>query len=259
MRIATFNCNSVRRRIGTVLAWLEHYQPDLLALQETKCTDRDFPADAFMMAGWQVAFRGEKSYNGVAMVTRRPPDKVSFGLQDGDNGASETRFAHATIGGTHILNAYVPQGQDLESPKFQFKLEWLRRVKTYLASHFDADRDRVVWVGDLNVAPTPDDVHSPKTIWPHVCFCEAVAAEFAHVVDWGLVDIFRKHLPAPGNFTFWDYRVAHAVQRNMGWRIDHILATRAVAGRSAGCAVDTAPRRGENPSDHTFVYADFDL
>lgn len=258
MRIATFNCNSVRKRLPTILDWLEKNDPDLLALQETKCTDKDFPADAFLVAGWNVVFRGEKSYNGVAMITRRRPDEISFGLGD-DDGQSETRFAHVTLDDVHVLNTYVPQGSELDSPKFQFKLEWFKRVRRYLDHHFDPAADRVLWTGDLNVAPTEADVHSPKTLWPHVCFCQEVIDAFKDVLDWGLVDVFRKHLPEPETFTFWDYRIRGAVKRKAGWRIDHVQATPPLAERSRACTVDIAPRLMPSPSDHTFVYADFEL
>jgi exodeoxyribonuclease-3 len=256
MRIATFNCNSVRKRLEAILSWLDRHNPDVLALQETKCTDDAFPASAFREAGWKVAFRGEKSYNGVAVATREEPDSVQFGLGD-DDGLSEARFCHLELGGVHILNAYVPQGSALDSAKFQFKLEWLARVRTFLEARFDPASDRVVWVGDLNVAPTAADVHDPKSIWPHVCYCQEVLDAFQDVTGWGLIDVFRKHLPDPGTFTFWDYRVRNAVERNVGWRIDHVLATEAAAGASRSCAVDVEARKAEGPSDHTFVYADF--
>lgn len=258
MRLATFNCNSIRKRLPIVLEWLAKHDPDLLALQETKCRDEDFPVDPFRQAGRHVVFRGEKSYNGVAMITRETPTRTTFGLGD-DDGESETRFARIDLNDIHILNAYVPQGQDLESPKFQFKLQWLRRVRDYLENHFDPGRDKVVWLGDLNVAPTPDDVHSPKTIWPHVCFCQPVIDAFQAVTDWGLTDVFRKHLPDAGTFTFWDYRIRGGVKRNAGWRIDHVQATSTMAGTSTNCCVDIEPRLMDSPSDHTFVYADFEV
>ena len=260
MLVATFNCNSVRQRLGIVLDWLERHKPDALALQETKCTDADFPADAFAQAGWQAFYRGEKSYNGVAWITRKKPDSVLFGLQDGEDDkaqTSETRLAHLELAGVHLLNAYVPQGQDLDSPKFQFKLAWLARFRRYLEKRLDPAKDRVLWVGDLNVAPTPIDVHDSKKIWPHVCHCQEVVDAFAAVTSWGFVDLFRKHLPDAGTFTFWDYRVPNSVSRNIGWRIDHVLETAPLAARSQDVLVDVAPRQKDKPSDHTFVAARF--
>ncbi len=255
MRIATFNCNSVRQRLEQILAWLKQNQPDLLALQETKVVDDDFPAEAFRDIGWQVYYRGEKSYNGVAMVCLRQPQVVDFGLGD-DAGESEPRLAHVRLDGLEIVNTYVPQGQDLESEKFRFKLEWFARFRKYLDGKFKPKRDAVLWLGDLNVAPTPADVHDSKKIWPHVCHCQETIDAFTAVTDWGLTDLFRKHLPEPGNFTFWDYRVRGALDRGLGWRIDHFLATPKLAERSLAVTVDVAARRVEKPSDHTFVTLD---
>ncbi len=261
MLIATFNCNSVRSRLDIILDWLAERNPDVLALQETKCTDDQFPLAAFRDAGWHVAFRGQKSYNGVALLTREPPDEARFGLGD-DEGESEPRVAAVNCKDVHVVNTYVPQGRALDHEQFQFKLAWLGRLRAYFARHFGergAERRKVVWVGDLNVAPTPADVYDSKKIWPHVCHCQEAIDAFQNVVDWGFVDVFRKHLPAPETFTFWDYRMRDAVERNRGWRIDHILATAPVARTSVECFVDREPRRADKPSDHTFVAARFEL
>lgn len=255
MRIATFNCNSVRKRINIIIDWLEKYQPDVLALQETKATDADFPAASFKDAGWLPYFRGEKSYNGVAMIVKKEPKEISFGLGD-DDGASQTRFAKITIKGMTLFNSYVPQGQEIGSEKFAFKLRWFERVGEYFSRHLPRGA-KAAWVGDLNVAPEPMDVYDSKAVWPHVCHCAETIAAFRSVTDGRFVDIFRRHIPDPGNFTFWDYRQRGALDRNRGWRIDHILATPSMAERSISCAVDMEPRRLEGPSDHTFVYADF--
>ncbi len=257
MRIATFNCNSIRIRLPAILSWLESHSPDVLGLQETKVRDEEFPLEAFREAGWHAVYRGEKSYNGVAIITRTVPEHVSFGLGD-DQGESETRMVHATVNGVHVVNTYVPQGQSLESVKFQFKLNWLDRLKRYFEQHFNPETDRLAWIGDLNVAPLPMDVYDSKAIWPHVCHCEEVIDALNDVAAFGFTDIFRKHLSDEGNFTFWDYRQRGSLSRNQGWRIDHILATRPLADTSTSCSVDIEPRRGERPSDHTFVFADFD-
>lgn len=256
MRIATFNCNSIRIRLPAILSWLESHSPDVLGLQETKVRDEEFPLEAFRKAGWHAVYRGEKSYNGVAIITRAAPEHVSFGLGD-DQGESETRMVHATVGGVHVVNTYVPQGQSLESVKFQFKLNWLARLKRYFEQHFNPETDRLAWIGDLNVAPLPMDVYDSKAIWPHVCHCDEVIDALKDVAAFGFTDIFRKHLPDEGNFTFWDYRQRGSLSRNRGWRIDHILATRTLADASTSCSVDVEPRRHERPSDHTFVFADF--
>lgn len=257
MRIATFNCNSIRVRLPAVLEWLDRHSPDVLALQETKAVDGDFPAAAFAERGWSVSFRGEKSYNGVAVVCRREPDLVEFGLGDGDDGASETRLVRVRVDDVDVVNTYVPQGRALDSDMFQFKLRWFSRLRDYFAARFMPGRDKLAWVGDLNVAPLSIDVYDSKAVWPHVCHCREVIDAFAAVTGWGFVDVFRKHLPEPGTFTYWDYRQRGSLERNRGWRIDHVLASAPLAGKSTGCLVDKEPRMRERPSDHTFVYADF--
>ena len=263
MRIVTFNCNSVRSRLPIILDWLAANEPDVLALQETKVTDEQFPVDAFTQAGWQASFCGQKSYNGVAMITRETPDAITFGLGD-DEGESRPRLALMQLGDLHVLNTYVPQGRSFESEMFAFKLEWFARLRTFLDARLDPTRDKLVWVGDLNIAPEPMDVHDHKRIWPHVCHCQETTDVYREWLHWGLVDVFRKHLPEPGTFTYWDYRVRNALDRNVGWRIDHVLATPAMAATSRDVFVDTEPRRPasdpdstQKPSDHTFVVADF--
>lgn len=256
MRIATFNCNSIRVRLPAILSWLESHSPDVLALQETKVEDSSFPAAQIEENGWYVVYRGEKSYNGVAVVTREKPDLVSFGLGD-DEGQSATRLVRIRVGTVDIVNTYIPQGQAMDSEKFQFKLLWFARLRRYFAAHFDPAMDRLAWVGDLNVAPLPMDVYDSKAVWPDVCHSQEAIDALAEAAGFGFVDVFRKHLPDPEIFTFWDYRQRGSLSRNRGWRIDHILATPLLAEASQQCGVDIEPRRQERPSDHTFVYADF--
>ncbi len=257
MLIATFNCNSVRQRLEIIVDWLDKHQPDCLALQETKVVDEQFPAYDFAAAGWKPVFRGQKSYNGVALLTRDDPLEVAFGLEDDDDGASEPRLGRVKLGDVHVINTYVPQGKALGTPEFAFKLEWFKRFKAYLTERFDPKKDKVVWTGDLNVAPTPIDVYDHQKIWPHVCHCQEVTDAFEDVKSWGLVDVFRKHLPGEGHFTFFDYRMKWAVKANQGWRIDHILATEPMAQTSRDCFVDLEPRKRPKPSDHTFVACRF--
>jgi len=256
MLIATFNCNSIRSRLGIVLDWLAEHRPDVLALQETKCVDEQFPAEAFAQAGWRVVYRGQKAYNGVALVSRDELADVSFGLGD-DAGDSGPRLARGRLGDVTVLNTYVPQGFEIGSEKFQFKLEWFGRLRRYLESHFNPSADKLVWVGDLNVAPEAKDVYDPKGIWPHVCYCQEAIDALASVVSWGMEDVFRKHLPGEGIYTFWDYRLPMAAQRNRGWRLDHVWATAPAAAGSREAFVDVEPRMAEKPSDHTFVAARF--
>ena len=255
MRIATFNANSIRTRLPIILDWLESYKPDLLAIQETKAQDKDFPEEAISDSGWHVEFAGEKSYNGVALISKKKPDFISFGLGD-DAGESNTRMLHARFGDINLINTYVPQGRAVDHEMFGFKLEWLARLKDYIATRLQ--KQQVVWVGDLNVAPTPIDVHDSPRIWGHVCHCQKMTDAFNEVCNLGFTDIFRKFLPTAGNYTYWDYRVKNAVERKIGWRIDHILATDILANTASDCRVDIESRLLQKPSDHTFVYADFD-
>ena len=256
MRIATFNANSIRARLPIVLEWLGANAPDALCIQETKATDADFPAAAFADAGYQVVFRGEKTYNGVAIVSKEPLADVRFGLDDGEQ-AGETRLACARLGSVHIVNTYVPQGRELDHPMYAYKLRWLARLKDYFARHY-TPRQKVVWVGDMNVAPEAIDIHNAAEQANHVCFHVDVRAAFADAVGWGFVDVFRKYHPEPGQYTFFDFRTVNAVKRNMGWRVDHVLATPPLAAKSTDCRIDLKPRLGERPSDHTFLVADFD-
>lgn len=256
MRVATFNCNSVRTRLDTVLAWLKQHQPDLLALQETKVVDELFPAAAFTKAGYHVTFRGMKAYNGVALLSRRPPDMVRFGLAD-DGPADEARLLHATFGDLHVINTYVPQGRDIEHPMFAYKQEWYRRLRAYFRRHLKADTP-ALWLGDLNVAAEPIDVYNPERRAEHVCYHEAVRKAFAETRDAGWHDVYRRHHPEPGRYTFFDYRTDFSVERPEGWRLDYILVTAPLIERSRDAWIDLQPRRGERPSDHTPVAADFD-
>jgi len=257
MRIATFNANSIRSRLDTILAWLTAHEPDALAIQETKAEDKDFPALAFAGAGYHVVFRGEKSYNGVALITRAKPAAVSFGLDDGLP-ADATRLVCARVGPVHVVNTYVPQGREIEHPMYAYKLEWFRRLKACFERRF-TPRSKVVWVGDLNVAPEAKDIHNAEQQANHVCYHVDVRQAFADTMSWGFADCFRKHHPEGGQYTFFDYRTINAVKRNMGWRVDHILATRPLAARCTDCRIDLDPRRQPKASDHTFMYADFDV
>ena len=256
MRVATFNCNSVRVRLPIILDCLDSHSPDFLALQETKAVDADFPEREIRERGWQVAYRGEKSYNGVAVISRRRLDYVSFGFGD-DGGASDSRLLRATAGDFTLVNTYVPQGQEMGGDKFAFKLAWLDRLAAYFQANFNPAKDLVLWTGDLNVAPEPMDVYDSKAVWPHVCHCREVIDAFRRATAFGFVDVFRRHLADSVIYTFWDYRQKGALERNRGWRIDHLLASPLLAGRSLACQVDLEPSRGTRPSDHTFVYADF--
>ncbi|HOO57651.1 MAG TPA: exodeoxyribonuclease III [bacterium] len=257
-RIATFNANSIRTRAGIILDWLEKEAPDVLCVQETKCQDKDFPVAAFEEAGYNAAFFGQKSYNGVAILSRGPLESVKYGFGDGAEEPEQARLIAGTFHGIRIINSYVPQGFEPGSEKFDYKLEWMRRLKAYLEKHHTPG-EPIVWTGDMNVAPEAIDVHDPEGLAGHCGFHPDEQAEFQKVVDWGFTDIFRKHTPEPGQYTFWDYRLPNALKRGLGWRIDHILATQPLAEKSIGCRIDTHPRTLPKPSDHTFLAAEFNI
>ncbi len=256
MKIATFNCNSIRSRMDVILRWLAEHKPDALCIQETKVQDAEFPRQPIEDAGYHVAFKGEKAYNGVALISKSAPADVSFGLDDEPR--DEPRLLHAKIGSVHIVNTYVPQGREIDHEMYKYKIEWFARLRRYFDRHFKTS-DRVIWAGDLNVAAEPIDVHSPELYGNHVCFHAAAREAFASCRSWGFVDVFRKHHPEPGQFTFFDYRTPNAAQRGIGWRIDYLLASPALAKTSTGSAIDITPRLGDKPSDHTFVSAKFEL
>lgn len=255
MKIATFNVNSIRSRMSILLDWLAANQPDVLALQETKVVDADFPLQAILDAGYFAAFRGEKSYNGVALLSRTQPEQVRFGFDDGGP-ADETRLVTARFGAVHVVNTYVPQGRDIEHAMYRYKLDWFERLRGYFERQF-TPRQEVVWVGDFNVAPEAIDIHNAERQANHVCYHVEVREAFARTVAWGFVDVFRQHHPEPGQYSFFDYRQKQAVPLNQGWRVDHIMATRPLAVRSAGASIDLKPRRAEKPSDHAVVMAEF--
>ena len=257
MKIATFNVNSVRKRLPIVLDWLERRQPDVLCLQETKVQDEDFPLLDLTATGYHAAFKGEKSYNGVAVLSRTEPEEVSYGF-GGRKERDESRLIKVVIRGIPIINTYIPQGFELDSPKYAYKLAWFHRLRRYFVRHLSRDRP-AIWCGDMNVAPEPIDVHSPEKHLKHVCFHEEARRAYKNTVSWGFVDVFRRLHPDVQQFTFFDYRRPSSLDANKGWRIDHILATPPLATKCTRAEVDIEPRRAKEASDHTFLWAEFSL
>lgn len=256
MTIATFNANSLRKRLPIVLDWLERHRPDVLCLQETKVQDEDFPLLALTAAGYHVTFRGMKSYNGVAVLTLKKPDAVYYGFDEGPD-PEDARLVQVVVQGLPIINTYIPQGMALDSPKYQYKLDWFTRLRKYFERHLSPTQP-AIWCGDVNVAPAPIDVHSPETHLTHVCFHEDAKTAYRETCAWGFEDVFRKLHPNRQQFTFWDYRRPSSLEANKGWRIDHILATAPLAKTCTHCDVDIEPRRAKDPSDHTVLWAKFD-
>ena len=258
MRVATFNANSVRARLGQVVGWLESHSPDLLGIQETKVQDADFPVAAFREAGYQVVFRGQKAYAGVALVSRQVAVQVAFGLDDGGK-PDQPRLIRGVIKGVPVVNTYVPQGRSLDSAHYKYKLDWFGRLRAFFDRHY-SPQEPLLWMGDLNVAPQPIDVHNPKGHKDHVCFHLSVREALQEVVGWGFVDLFRMHHPhQPDQYTYWDYRARSPVAEKKGWRLDHIMATQPLAERCVDCWIDVEARLAQRPSDHTFLVADFEL
>lgn len=256
MRIATYNANSIRTRLPSVLEWMKLYQPDVLCIQETKTQDADFPALDFETIGYVPLFKGEKSYNGVAILSKTKPIEAGFGFDSQPK--DEPRIVYAKYGPIHVVNTYVPQGRDLDHEMFDYKLKWFARLKRFFEKHFSPS-DMVVWLGDLNVARDYIDIHNAEKQENHVCFHKSVRAAFEDTLSWGFTDVFREKHPEPGHYTFFDYRTINAVQRGMGWRIDMILCTSSLASKCTDCFIDLEPRMKDKPSDHTYLVADFDL
>lgn len=256
-KIVSFNVNSVRVRLEDLLAWMGKENPDVVCLQETKVQDPDFPAAAFTDTGYHAAFLGEKSKNGVAILSREKPAEIKTGLDEwGQPG--EARLIAARFDQIAVVNTYVPQGQDPQIEYFQYKLGWLRHMRDYFSRHYTPS-EPVIWLGDLNVAPESIDIYDPKRLLGRVGYHPDEHAAFAYTKEWGFTDVFRKHVPEGGHYTFWDYRVMNALDRGLGWRIDHILATENLAARSTDAWVDTSLRRLAKPSDHAPIIATFEL
>jgi exodeoxyribonuclease-3 len=255
MKIATYNVNSIRQRLPLVLDWVGAHKPDVMCLQETKVQDQDFPADAIRKAGYYVAYRGMKGYNGVATLTLAEPEKIVHGLHEGaDN--EDFRILQTVVNGIPIINTYVPQGYAVDSEKFALKLTWFRRLRRYFEGALSPQQP-ALWLGYLNVAPEPIDVYHPDKRVNDPDFHIDARKAYKDVVAWGFVDVFRKLHPDVVQYTYWDY-YRNALQRNFGWRIDHILATAPLAERCRTAGIDMAIRKIAGASDHTIVWAEFD-
>ncbi len=254
--VATYNVNSVRSRMHILIPWLEKVSPDIVCLQETKVQDHEFPSSPLQDAGYNVTSKGQKSYNGVAILSKSEPSAVINGF-DNNGPADESRLLVAEIDSITVVNTYVPQGRDVDHEMYQYKLQWFDRLRSFFEAHFSPDRP-LVWVGDINVAPTDIDIHDPKRLLGHVCFNPQVSGALKKVTDWGFVDVFRKHVPEGGHYTYYDYRAKNAIENGKGWRIDHIQATKPLAERSINSWIDLEPRLGDKPSDHTPLMAEFE-
>lgn len=255
MKLATWNVNSIRARLDHVLDWLSRQQLDVLCIQETKVVDTEFPYEPLRAAGYHVVHVGQKGYNGVATITRKPAVEV-VGAPAGLDG-EQKRVLAATVEGVRVVNVYVPNGERVGSPKYEFKLKWLAALRHYVAVELQDHRPLAI-VGDFNVAPADRDVHDPRLWRNQVLFSEAEREALRAVLDVGLIDVFRQFDQPPASFSWWDYRQG-AFRRNLGLRIDHILCSPALAKRCTACTIDKGPRALERPSDHAPVVAEFGL
>lgn len=255
MKIASWNVNSLRVRLPQVVDWIGDRQPDVLAVQETKLTDENFPAEEIAAAGYEAVFSGQKTYNGVALLSRLPVEKVDARFAELE--AEERRTIAATVGGVRLVNLYVVNGQEVGSEKYSYKLRWLDAVTDYLREQIKEWRDVVV-VGDFNIAPDDADVHDPEA-WREKILCSTPEREaLGKILRLGFHDVFRNFDQEEKSFSWWDYRAA-AFRRNMGLRIDLVLATDRMSEACVRCYIDKSPRKNERPSDHAPVVAEFEL
>lgn len=253
--IATWNVNSLRVRMPHVLTWLAKSKVDVLAMQETKTVDADFPRAELEALGYNTHFCGQKTYNGVAVISRWDCGDVITDIPNFDD--PPRRVLAVTTNGWRVINLYVPNGQAVGSEKYEYKLKWLTALRAWLADEAKK-HEKLVVLGDFNIAPEDRDVHDPAAWVGSVHTSEPERQALRDIVSVGFVDVFRQFEQPEKTFSWWDYRM-FAFRRNAGLRIDLILANAALAARCTSCTVDKEPRKEERPSDHTPVVASFDI
>ncbi len=253
MKIATWNVNSLKVRLPHVLDWLAAQQPDVLCLQETKTEDKGFPFGELAAAGYQAIHNGQKTYNGVAILSRSEPLDVQRDIPGFAD--EQKRIIAATVNGVRIVCAYMPNGQAVGADKYEYKLRWLAALTEWLRQEM-AGHPHLALLGDYNIAPDDRDVHDPVAWAGQILCSDAERAAFRGLVALGLQDAFRLFEQAEGTFSWWDYRAA-GFRRNLGLRIDHILLSAPLVAACQRCEVDKSPRKLERPSDHAPVWVDF--
>jgi len=249
MKIASWNVNSLKVRLPQVLQWLAEHQPDVLGLQELKIENKVFPVDELLEAGYHACFAGQKTYNGVAILSKNKPTDVTIQMANFPD--EQQRVISATINDIRIVNVYVPNGQSVDSDKYQYKLSWLSGLRDYLKQAL-ADHPKLVIMGDFNIAPTDSDVHDPKAWEGNVLVSEPERAAWTELLALGLSDNFRLFEQDPKLYSWWDYRNL-GFRRNHGLRIDHLLVSDALREKCVKSYIDKAPRKLERPSDHAPV------
>ncbi len=255
LKISTWNVNSLRVRLPHLLDWLEQASPDIIALQEIKMTDDQFPITEIEQAGYKAVFSGEKTYNGVALISKQQGEDIITSLPGLDD--PQRRILGAKFGDVYILNLYVPNGSEVGSEKYDYKLNWLNHLQN-LVRDLLAQHKNLALMGDFNIAPADDDVYDPHEWRDKILVSDPERAQFQQLLAQGLSDCFRLFEQEEKSFSWWDYRAA-AFRRNRGMRIDLILISQTLAENCKRCHIDKTPRRLERPSDHTPVVAEFDL
>ncbi len=250
MKIATWNVNSIRQRIERVAAWTEREKPDVLCMQEIKTEDPGFPREPFEAMGYHVETYGQRTYNGVAILARKPIGGVLRGFP-GEEPDAARRLIAGTVSGLRIVCVYVPNGQAVGSEKFAYKLDWLDTLAKFLQTSASPE-EPLILLGDFNIAPEDRDVHFPDAWRGQVLFHPEEQKRLRKIEKWGLFDLFRKHHEEGGFYSWWDYRQL-AFPKNDGLRIDLILGTAPVLARSSDCRIDRNERKGKSPSDHAPV------
>jgi len=253
MKIVTWNVNSLNVRLEHLLQYLAERQPDVICLQETKTPDEKFPVAEIEAAGYQVVYSGQKTYNGVAIISREPASDIITDVPELDD--PQRRLLAATVAGVRIIDVYIPNGQEVDSEKYRYKFEWLTAFRQYLNTELAA-HERLVMLGDFNIAPADIDVHDPVR-WQGKIMCSTPERDyFASLLELGLTDTLRTLYPDEPMFSWWDYRMS-AFRRRWGIRIDHQLATTGMQALAGG--VDSDYRALERPSDHAPVWIDYQM
>lgn len=252
--VVTWNVNSVRVRKDRLLAFLGRHAPDVVCLQELKAEDAKFPTDEVKAAGYHSALFGQKTYNGVAILSKTPIENVTCGFQDGVEDP-QSRFIIGTTAGVRVASAYFPNGSEPTSPKYTYKKAWMGRLRAYL-DHAEKPSDPLLLCGDYNVAPEDSDIAKPEAWRDTVLANDEIRMTLENVRAWGFVDTFKLHHPEGNIYSWWDYR-ALGFPRNDGLRIDHIYGTKSIADRCISAMVDRDERKGEGPSDHAPVICTF--
>src|SRR5574341_1416948 len=255
MKLATWNVNSLKVRLPQVLNFLAAHRPDALCLQETKSEDANFPLSDIQAAGYGAAFAGQKTYNGVAILSPTAATDISIGIPNLDD--PQKRVIAATLQDVRVVCVYVPNGESIESEKYQYKLDWLKKLIEWLKQEL-AQRPKLALLGDYNIAPEDRDVHDPKVWQGKVLFSEPEKAAFRDLAALGLTDSFRLFDQPEKSYTWWDYRM-NGFKRNLGLRIDHILLSKSLAERCKVCVIDREMRAKERPADHAPVAAEIDI